>query len=109
MSAETYKIEGTDYRAIAVRNDSPWGHAIDVQIYRLDGTDLGAISYACHPEFAHFELYQSKTTEQLLLEVAQHLSSAVSENTDAWKAGFKIYVRLNGRVVAQPGVQADGL
>jgi hypothetical protein len=106
-SPPVHTIEGPTYRALARRNDRPWGHAIDVELYRLDDTSLGDISFVCHPEFDEFAFCQGRTTEELVAVVAERLESAVAEHAQAWAAGLHVYALFNGTVAAQPGGPSD--
>lgn len=49
-----------------IEKTSSWGKGVKISIIRPDNTLLNTITYSCLPEFDQYELYQSKTTEQLV-------------------------------------------
>ena len=92
---QTQIIEGATYNAIAVRRDYSWGHGLDVCLINLDGSQIGNLSFVVHPEFDDYELYQAKSTEQLLAIVEEQLESIVIAHRDSLALLGHIYLPLN--------------
>ncbi|WP_420589490.1 hypothetical protein [Bacterioplanoides sp.] len=92
------KIDGNGYYIMAKRADKEWGHALEVDVFDLNDSLLGRITFGCHPEFKDFEKYQSYNTERLIeiasKRVAQGLLSAKYQT--AWAEGLTLLDRFNG-------------
>jgi hypothetical protein len=91
------RIEGDGYYALWRRNDRAWGHAIDVTLFDLGGARFGGVSFACHPELAEYERYQSMSTCELVQVVSERLRIAMREGfyAKAWNQGLYLFVRIN--------------
>lgn len=96
-AATRYLVDGVSFWAEARRNDRPWGHCIEVDIYEADQRLLASTSFACHPEFLDFQRFQVMSTAELL-EVAVELLRQDGHRSlrDGVHAGLRILFRLNG-------------
>ena len=92
-----YLVDGVAFVAEAHRNDRPWGHGIDVNIYE-DGQRLWAsTSFACHPDFLEFQRFQAMSTVELLaVAVDQLRQDAHRSLRTATRPGLRTLFRLNG-------------
>jgi hypothetical protein len=110
MSTDTEgRIEGDGYYALWHRNDRTWGHAMDVKLFDLGGECIGGISFACHPEFADYERYQSMNTEELVKIMSERLRTAMREGVcaEAWGQGLYLFVPFNAFEQSVPMVQTE--
>lgn len=96
MSAQTVlAVDGLGFRALARRNDRFFGHAVDVDLVRQDGTLHGRLFFACHPEDAEFDRFQAMTTDQLYAEVTKLLPRIVTRADEALSNGLALFVSLS--------------
>ncbi|MBI1760503.1 MAG: hypothetical protein HYR56_03615 [Acidobacteria bacterium] len=94
-----FSIVVSEQRCIATawRNDRVWGHAIDIEIADKAGRLLNRVVFACHPEFGEFDLFQAKTTTQLIGIAREMLESGRYEE-ELLKASanhLELLIRLN--------------
>ena len=107
MSTDTEsRIEGDGYYALWRRNDRAWGHAMNVNLFDVEGACLGGVSFACHPEFADYGRYQSMSTCELVQIVSEHLRIAMREGSyaKAWDQGLYLFERFNAPEQEVPAV-----
>ncbi|MFC4821873.1 hypothetical protein [Dokdonella ginsengisoli] len=96
MSGQTVlAVDGLGFRALARRNDRFFGHAVDVDLVRQDGSLHGRLSFACHPDDAEFDRFQAMTTDQLYAEVARLLPRIVNRADEALSNGLAPFVSLS--------------
>ena len=101
------RIEGDGYHVVWRRNDKAWGHAIDAEVFDPKGNPIGRVSFACHPEFADYELYQQMPTEELLHIVDEHLRAVMRDGSYAkgWGLGLQVITRFNGLEQSVPSIR----
>jgi hypothetical protein len=118
-ASTTYLVNGVPFLAEARRNDRPWGHCIDVDIYEANQRLVASTSFGCHPEFLEFQRFQLMSTAELLeVAVEQLRRDAHKSLQEELPLGLRIFFRLNGpgegmaceypRHEAQPIAPADG-
>jgi hypothetical protein len=88
-------IEGYPLTALAKRVDRSWGHAIEVSVVEANGSALGKLVFACHPEFPGFDEWQAMPTEALIDVVRKRLSAAVVASLPAFDSGIATLFRFN--------------
>lgn len=98
MKATTqYLVDGVSFLAEARRNDMPWGHCIDVDIYEAGRRHFASTSFVCHPEFLEFQRFQVMSTAELLDVAVKRLRQDGHRSLqDAVHPGLRILFRLNG-------------
>ena len=91
------KIDGNGYYIIAKRADRKWGHALEMDVFDLNDSLLGRITFGCHPEFKDFEKYQSYNTERLIEIASQRVAQELPRGDfhSAWENGLALYLRFN--------------
>lgn len=96
------KIGETLCAVTAVRRDRPWGHGLKIGISTPDGQLLNSLSFACHAEFPDFELFQAKSTAELLAIVRDRLSDSEMPSIllNARALNIQLIFRMNGPLSA---------
>jgi hypothetical protein len=95
--AAEYQIGNETFRAVAIRDDLPWGNGIKVSIFDQNGTPWVTTSFRCHPEFLDFDRFQEMDTSQLLEVAVRRLVSHAHAAIQSGKSsGITPLFGLNG-------------
>jgi len=85
MSNLSIEYDEIEYSIEVDEKSALWGKGVRLSIFKADGARLNSISYSCHPEFAQFEMYQSKTIAELT-EIAISRLARDMDTKDFWLA-----------------------